>query len=1102
MQSVAKLILTFHLYFRNQNSHPKQNAMEKITLLARQVLESSESSFRICSLSLLLLVVSTAAMSQTSVKGKVTGEDGQPIPGVNVLIKNTTTGTVTDGNGEYSLNIPSASDAILVFSFIGYTTQEQSVQNRSVIDVNLMSDVKELSEVVVVGYGTQLKRDITGAIVKVNSEVLLQTASPNAIDQLKGHAAGVDIVTASAVPGGGSQIRIRGSRTMVANSALSGTSASTDAATADQADQPLLVVDGIPYNGNLNDISPNDIASLEILKDASATAIYGSRGAGGVILISTKRGTQGKTVFSYDAYYGVSKIMQALRVFNGAEYAQFKADAGTTYALTPSEQAALTAGVSTDWQKLLYQDAPITNHNLGVSGGSDKSKYSLGANYFKQGGIIPNQDFTRYTIRSTMDHQLSNRIKVGLNTINTLSYQNTPGGSAVTQGLMRLTPLASPNNADGSINLLPQTGSIDASVVSPLTLTANAGAILARTRRLRTFNSFYGEIDIIKGLKYRANIGLDYSQERSDSYAGPATWVNNSLSQSASTGNVRNTENWQYTVENLLLYEKTFNEKHKIGFTGLYSFQKNHAQSNYVAAIGIPLDAMQNTNFYPASSVNVGGQYDNYFWERGLVSYMARVTYSYDGRYSATATWRRDGSSVLSPGNQYFSYPAFAAAWNISNEKFMSDVSVISNLKLRAGWGITASQQINPYSTLGGLSTSAYNFGQGTAGQQVGFNITNLPNPNLKWQNTAQWNVGLDFGVLENRISGAIEVYNQETSDILLPVSLPISNGATTTFLNAGKTKNNGLEITINSTNIRRDNGFTWTTEFNYFFNREQIVQLTQGQTSDIGNGWFVGQPLTVIYDYKKIGIWQTGDPGLATQTSPVQQAGQIKVLDWNSSGAGATPGSPNFGKADGKITPDDRMILGNFQPDFDAGLTNKFSFKRFDLSISIYARMGMKVVVPYVSSEPAGSNFTGFNFFNSGRSNQLKVDYWTPSHPTNAFPQPNGLGVTYYGSTLGYVDGSFIKCRSINLGYDLPPSILGKAGITSLRVYVSAVNPFVIWAPFVNDGYGPDPEGNGYGGGVNSTGTSNAGTVGRQITVNANNPSTRQFMFGVNLKF
>lgn len=1036
------------------------------------------------------------AQNTITVKGRVTSEAGQPVSNASVFIKGSPNGVTADNNGNYEIKAPA--NGTLVISAVGFTAQEVRVNKRESLNITLVSLEKTETEIVVVGYGTQRKRDVTGAITKVNSDVLLQTASYNVIDQLKGHAAGVNITSTSAVPGGGSQIRIRGNRTMLANTApanVTGGTFSLDAAAADQADAPLVVVDGIPYSGNLNDISPNDIASLEILKDASATAIYGSRGAGGVVLVTTKRGTSGKVRFNYSAYYGFSSVMERLRVFTGAEYAQFKLDAAAGHStsagtqpwpLSAAEQAALAAGVSTDWQDLIYQNGPITNHNLSINGGSDKSKYSMSFGYFQQGGIIPNQDYKRFNIRSGMDHQLNSRIKIGLTTMNSLAYQNTPGGSGVTGGLMKITPLASPYNPDGSLNLQILTGSTD-NLFNPLTLKTKSNAILARNRRLRTFNSLYGEVDIIKGLKYRINVGLDFYQDKSDGYSGPGTFVNSALAQSQSNGNIRNTEQWQYTIENLLFYNKTF-KKHQLGLTALYSIQKSQSTSSFTSGIGIPFDYMLNADLYQAASVSAGSPGSNYFWERGLISYMGRATYGYDGRYNLTATVRRDGASVLSPGNQYYTYPALAAAWNISNEKFMSNISIINNLKLRVGWGIAASQGINPYSTLGGLSSSAYNFGQGTGGQQGGYNVSGLPNPSLKWQSTSQFNFGLDFGILHNRISGSLEVYSQKTKDILLPLMLPPSNSGLTVYKNLGKTKGSGLELTINTVNIKKLSGLEWSTEFNYFFNREKIVELgSPGKTSDITNGWFVGQPITVIYDYDKIGIWQTGDPGLTTQTSPIQKAGDIKLRDVN---------------GDGKITPDDRVIVGNFQPKFEMGMTNNVKFKRFDFSISMYARIGMKVVVPYLSSESGGANFTGFNWFLTGRNNQLKVDYWTPTNPTNKFPQPDALATPQYSSTLSYVDGSFIKCRAINLGYDLPGDFLTKAGITSLRLYVSAVNPFVLWSPFVKEGYGPDPEGNGYGGGIRAQGTTDAGTVGRQITVNANNPATRQFIFGLNLIF
>jgi len=1050
----------------------------------------------ICCIALALVHNAAFAQDAITVKGRVADAAGKAVVNASVMVKGSNGGVSSKADGSFEISVPA--NGTLVITSVGFVPLEVKVNNRKSINITLTSSETNLGEVVVVGYGTQRKKDVTGAITKVNSETLLQTASYNVIDQLKGHAAGVNITTTSAVPGGGSQIRIRGNRTMLQNTApanVSGSTFSVEAAAADQADAPLIVVDGIPYSGNLNDISPNDISSLEILKDASATAIYGSRGAGGVVIVTTKRGTSGKVAFNYSAYYGTTQVMKQLPIFSGAEYAQLKLDAATgnsatagaqPWPLSTAEQAALSSGISTDWQDLIYKNAPITNHNLSINGGSDKSRYSMSFGYFYQGGIIPKQDYQRFSIRSAMDHQLNNRIKIGLTTMNSLSYQNTPGGSGVTNGLMRITPLASPYNPDGTVNLQILTGSTD-NLFNPLTLKTRSEAILARNRRLRTFNSLYGEVDIIKGLKYRINIGLDFYQDKGDGYSGPGTFVNSSLSQSQSQGNVRNTEQWQYTIENLLYYNKTI-KKHQFGLTALYSVQKAQSTSSFTTGIGIPFDYMQNADLYQAASVNAGSPGSNYFWERGILSLMGRLTYSYDSRYSLTATVRRDGASVLSPGNQYYAYPAFAGAWNITNEKFMSNVPVISNLKLRIGWGIAASQGINPYSTLGALGVSAYNYGQGTGGQQGGYNISSLPNTTLKWQSTSQFNFGLDFGVLKNRITGSLEVYSQKTKDILLPLSLPPSQGGGTVFKNLGKTKGNGMELTINSVNIQKPNGLVWSTEFNYFFNREKITELANpSQQNDIGNGWFVGQPITVIYDYEKLGIWQTGDPGLATQTSPVQKPGDIKLRDVN---------------GDGKITPDDRVIVGNFQPKFEMGLTNYVKFKGFDFSISMYARVGMKVVVPYLSSESGGANYTGFNWFLTGRNNQLKVDYWTPTNPTNKFPQPDASATPQYSSVLSYVDGSFIKCRAINLGYEIPAKILSRAGVNSLRVYVSAVNPFVIWSPFVKDGYGPDPEGNGYGGGIRSQGTGEAGTVGRQITVNANNPATRQYIVGVNLNF
>jgi len=1073
--------------------------MEKMILLESRNLHRRPTPGRCVILCLVAMLCFSAAQAQT-VKGKVTDETGTGMPGVNVLAKGSTAGSVTDVEGNYSLTLPDGINT-LVFSFIGYATQEVSTSGRSTIDVKMAVDAQQLNEVVVVGYGTQQKRDITGAIARVSSEALQEVTAPSVVSQLKGRAAGVDIISNSAVPGGGSQIRIRGNRSMVG-------AGTNDNQTADALDQPLLVVDGIPYSGNINDINPSDIQSLEILKDARATAIYGSRGSGGVILITTKRGRNGKAEISYDGSHGLSTVMGRYNVFNGQEYADFKKEAAAMaasytppatsgYLMTAAEQAALAKGTSTDWQKLIYQTGFVSQHNIGVSGGTETSRYSLNGGYYKDQGIIPNQYFTRYSIRGTIDTEVSKRVKLGLNTLNSLSYQNIPGGAGVPGALVRTTPLAEPYNPDGSVNLLPQAGSTDNLVVSPLTLLSKTQSILNLTRSLRTFNSLYAEIGIVPGLKYRVNVGLNFRQETQNTYDGAQTFTNTSPSLSQTRASVRNLESSSWVIENLLMYEKTFNVKHKIGATALFSTQKNRDQQSQIFGLGVPADYIQNTNMglalqtsatNPALANSDPNFNPNYLYERGLISYMARATYSYDGRYSLTATVRTDGSSILSPGNQYFTYPAFAAAWNIMNEKFMSNAPAISNLKLRAGYGITSNQGINPYTTFGALSsTQAYNFGQGTAGQQAGYTVTQLPNSSLKWQSTGQFNVGVDFGIWKNRVTGSVEVYSMKTDDILLPVLLPASNGAQSITKNLGKTKGSGLEITLSTINVKTASGLVWSTDLNYFFNREEIVQLTTpDQTEDKNNGWFVGQPLTVIYDVKKIGIWQTGDAGLSTQTSPVQKPGQIRVQDLN---------------GDNVINASDRQVIGNFQPQWEGGMTNRVTFKNFDFSIQLTARMGSKILVPYVSTDGSGN---GYTFFMQSRNNQLKVDYWTPTNPTNAFPRPDATtDRTLFSSTLAYMDGSYIKARSINLGYTFPTEMLSKLGLKSLRVYLQAVNPFVIYSPFVKDGFGPDPEGNGYGGAIAPLNSgNNLGVPSRAVSVNLNNPATRQFILGVNLKF
>jgi len=651
--------------------------------------------------------------------------------------------------------------------------------------------------------------------------------------------------------------------------------------------------------------------------------------------------------------------------------------------------------------------------------------------------------------------------------------------------------LAQPYNDDGSLNLTPAIGSIDAVTITPLTLETKADAILAQTRRIRTFNSLYGEIQFNSNFKYRLNVGLDFRQEAGNGYNGPLTYTNNATVQSSSNASVSNGEAWTYDIQNLLFYDKIFAEKHKVGVTALFEVTKDHTQFNRFTVTGVPADYIQNTNFALASGQPQADAANTGFAETGLISYMGRLNYAYNNKYLLTATVRVDGSSTLSPGNQYFTYPAIGLGWNIGEESFAQGGDFLSNLKLRGSWGLSGNRNVSPYATLGLLSASTYNFGTTTSGQQLAYTVTTLPNSALGWQSTEQWDIGVDFGFFNRRILGSIDIYKQKTKDILLSVNLPISNGANSTLKNLGETEGKGLELSLSTINIQSKSkgGFSWTMDWVFSMNREKITQLTTPtEQSNIGNGWFVGQPLSVIYDYKKLGIWQTEDSvkgTLATQTSPKQYPGQIRVEDLN---------------GDGKIDANDRQVLGNFQPEWEGGLTNRFAFKSFDLSIVIYSRIGMQVLAPYYTADGGGA---GYPFFNQSRVNQVRTNYWTRENPTGNFPAPDaGTDRLPFGSTLGYYDGSFIKCRSINLGYEFAGNTMKRLGATSLRVYLNVTNPFMIYAPFVSEGYGLDPEGNGFGNAVNPTGTTNAASPVRQISVNLNNPTLRQFLFGLNLKF
>lgn len=1031
---------------------------------------------------LLLICISTLSMSlyaqDKKLSGKVTDDKGSALIGATVKLKSGRSATSTDVNGKFSINVPANETAILV-TYLGYVDQEVPVNASSEnLVVKLSTNSRSLNDVIVVGYGTQRKKDVTGSVASISAANLQEVPAPNVVDQLKGRVAGLDITSVSTTPGAVGQIRLRGERSFA-----------TSNSTANNQNGPLFVVDGIPFiGGSLNDINQDDIVSVDVLKDASAAAIYGSRASGGVIIITTKRGKTGKAIVSYDGYYGISHITKEYDFMNGPQYAAFKREsiAGnssatspntTAYPFTTAELAGIDKGTSTDWQKFIFRNGFTTDNQLNISGGNEATQFSISSGYHKEKGIQYGQDFDRGSLRAAIDHTVSSRIKVGLTTFQTLTHTNGanlfPLYNAVT-----ISPLTSPYNPDGSINLLPMTGSVDQpNRINPLTIQNKY--IQNTNRKLYSFNTLYGEIKIIDGLKYRFNAALTYGQNQGNNYLPVNTAYNTATSPTQTNESVANSENYTWLLENILTYDKVFAQKHHITFTGLYSTEKDHSQGLQVYGVGMPADYLQSYNLFLANQINFSATNQPTFSDRGLISYMARVNYAFNDRYLLTATVRTDGSSVLDAKHRYYTYPAFALGWNIDREDFMKGAEFVSSLKLRAGYGVTADQNVSPYQILGNLSSNAYNFG---SNGQNGYLVTNLSS-SLKFEHTNNYNLGLDFGLFNDRLTGSIDVYKQKTFDILQVQSLPPSNGAGSTTVNAGNSKGKGLEVSLSSINIRNAGGFGWSTDFNIAFARNSIVSLHDNLQADVTNGWFVGQPFNVIYDYKKIGIWQTSEASQAAVYG--QRPGQIKVQDVNN---------------DGKINASDLQILGSYQPNYTAGLTNRFNYKGFDLSFVTFARMGQKVAVTYLGSD---SGAQGYPFFNQGRVNQLNVNYWTPTNPSNDFPRPDAnLSGATYASTLQYRDGSFIKMRSINLGYTFSGESIKNAGIRSLHVYATCTNPFIIYSPLVKSGLAVDPEGNGYGNQLGGASSFSTDALGRAVTVGLNNPMPRTFQLGVNAKF
>ena len=1003
------------------------------------------------------------------VSGQVIDSEG-PLIGATVLEKGTSNGAVTDIDGNFSLDVQPG--ATLVVSYVGYVSQEVKVGSQSNLYITLEAEGGNLNEVVVIGYGTQRREAVTGSVANVNGEKLNQVAASNAAQALQGRVAGVLMTQTSSKPGAEMQIRIRGQRSL---------SASND---------PLIVLDGIPFMGQLSDINPADIKSMDILKDASATAIYGSRGANGVIIITTARGYQGAPAkVTYNGYVSFKEVFHKYPMMDGPTFSKMR-----KYAEKYQNSLDESDDTNTDWQDLYYKTGVSHNHDLSVVGGTNGGSYSFGAGYYHDEAVVPTEGYDRVSIRGNFDQMVGKYFRFGLST-NT-SYRMTKGVNNM-YAVLCASPLSSPYDKDGNLKRYNALPADDQVVVTRKTVERDEDVWLSENKGIGTYNTLFGEVKCpwVEGLSYRINIGLNFRSSKGGGFTG--TGINNKDANAVNSGWVSENQTRNWAVENLLTYDRTFG-KHQFNVVGMYSAEQTTYESSGGSAQNIPADYFQ---YYALDKATGQANLTNYgYWQSGLMSWMGRVMYSYDNKYMASVALRSDASSRLAKGHQWHTYPAFSAGWNIAREDFMESTrSWIDNLKVRIGYGETSNQSINPYSTLGSLAIRNYNFGNGT-NYMAGYYVNALPNTELGWEYSKTWNFGVDFSLFKGRLSGTFEYYIQKTNDILLDVTLPSTSGVSSYTGNIGKTENKGWEFTLNGIIIDNKNGWNWEAGINLYANRNKLTALSSGEDRDEGNRWFVGYPIDVIYDYEYIGLWNESDVyevtlpnGTKTTNFKILEPdGNLGMIKVKHDGALDANGVPTRA-----IGADDRQIM-SMEPDLMGGFNTTVGYKNFDLTVIGAFQVGGKLISAIHSSN-------GYLNMLTGRRNNIDVDYWTESNTGAKYPKPGGIISSdnpKYGSTLGYFDAGYLKIRTITLGYNFANlKAVKDLGISRLRLYATIQNPFVLFSPYNNES-GLDPETNSWANENTAVGYSEYSGKHKMPIVGYNTPSTRNFIFGLNVTF
>ncbi len=997
--------------------------------------------------------VTVEEIVEVTVSGTVTDDNGDPLPGATVTVAGTTTGTVTDLDGHYSLTVPDG--ATLVFSYIGYEAMKVPVDNRSQINISLQVDMSSLEEVVVVGYGEQSRRQVTGAISSVKAEEIENLPSASLDNLIQGRAAGVQVTQGSGQPGGAVTVRIRG------NTSVQG------------GNEPLYVVDGIPIKSGtfdgladggagsnaLADINPSDIASIEILKDAAATSIYGSRAANGVVLITTKRGKAGAASIKFNYYRGVQEVTRTLSQVNSAQFRDYIDESYTRAGIPPDSKVTDTLNTFYNndfyWQGALFENAPISNYELSIGGGEEKINYFLSAGYFDQDGIVKNSQFKRFTTRANVEYKATEKFRVG----NTFTYSNTSTnriseGPAFSRGVIFRTltrfPVESPYDAEG--NLLPNTP------IATL-LNSNQGAA---TNRI--IGNVYAELDIIEGLTFRSSIALDLLSLKEDQFFPSTIFSFGGAQRTAAT---RYLQDLGWINENWLTYNRSINERHNLNLLLGFSQQKNTRE------VIIGSTSLSPTDLVP--TLNAGAQKDNvatFETSNGIQSYFARVNYDFLGKYIVSATARYDGSSRFGRDNSFGFFPSASVGWRVSDEGFMQNVEIIDDLKIRASLGVTGNQDIANFVAQGLYFTGSDYIGKGGIAPAS----NGLPNPELSWESTTQLDIGVDFTILKGRISMVADYYVKNTDNLLFGVNLPASSGYNSALVNLGEVQNKGVEFALNTNNTT--GAFRWSTSFNIGFNRNKVVRLPEGE--DILTGLAVlreGEAIGTFYGFQYLRVFPTSGDNvnelrLDSPTGTVYEGGDVEFLDVN---------------GDNVINNSDRVIIGNANPDFIGGFTNNFSYKGFNLNIFMNFSYGNDL------SNQARRDRDSHRLGNAGGPGTDVLRRWRNPGDITEVPRVirgDALKNGRFNSSYWIEDGSFLRIKNITLAYNFTPDILANIGIKSARLYTTVQN----LRTYTNyKGFDPEV--------VSTSSNANGGSIQYGID-NGYYPLARSIIFGVNLGF